>query len=142
MAVYPSIVFNGNCREAVEFYARVFGTEAPEIMTYGDAPAEEGAVIPDDLKDLIIHTALNIEGTAVMFGDIMPGTPFTKGNNISLAIISDNMDRMNSIFGQLREGGTVGMEMQETFFSKYYGIVTDKFGTEWQLVFDDEGMAG
>lgn len=27
----------------------------------------------------------------------------------------------------------VGMELQETFWSKYYGSVTDKFGVIWQL---------
>ena len=32
--------FDGNCREAVEFYAKVFRTEVSNIMTYGDAPAD------------------------------------------------------------------------------------------------------
>jgi PhnB protein len=31
------------------------------------------------------------------------------------------------------------MELQETFFSKYYGTVKDRYGIEWQLVYDDEG---
>ena len=34
MAINIYINFNGNCREAVEFYAQVFGTKAPKIMTY------------------------------------------------------------------------------------------------------------
>lgn len=142
MAVCPYIVFNGNCREAVEFYAKVFDTKAPEIMTYGEAPAEEGFAIPEDLKESVIHASLIIEGTMVMFGDMMPGMPFNQGNNISLALVIKNMDRIDFIFGNLREGGNVGMEMQETFFSKYYGTVTDKFGIEWQLVYDDDSMAG
>jgi PhnB protein len=38
MSVDVYINFNGNCREAVEFYAKVFGTEKPQIMTFGEAP--------------------------------------------------------------------------------------------------------
>jgi uncharacterized glyoxalase superfamily protein PhnB len=37
MGVSPYINFSGNCREAVNFYARVFGTAAPRIMTFGEA---------------------------------------------------------------------------------------------------------
>ena len=32
------INFKGNCREAVEFYATVFGAQKPQIMTFGQAP--------------------------------------------------------------------------------------------------------
>ena len=32
MSVETYINFNGNCREAVEYYAEVFGTEKPQLM--------------------------------------------------------------------------------------------------------------
>ncbi len=35
MAVGIYLIFNGNCREAVEFYSEVFGTASDEIMTFG-----------------------------------------------------------------------------------------------------------
>jgi PhnB protein len=38
MSVDVYLNFNGNCREAAEFYAEVFGTEKPQIMTFGEAP--------------------------------------------------------------------------------------------------------
>lgn len=38
MAVNAYLNFNGNCREAVEFYAEVFETEKPQIMSFGDSP--------------------------------------------------------------------------------------------------------
>ncbi|MBP2636995.1 MAG: hypothetical protein H6Q72_2902 [Firmicutes bacterium] len=40
MSVDVFLNFNGNCREAVEFYAQVFGTEKPQFMTFGDAPPD------------------------------------------------------------------------------------------------------
>ncbi|ALS25866.1 glyoxalase/bleomycin resistance protein/dihydroxybiphenyl dioxygenase [Paenibacillus sp. 32O-W] len=37
------------------------------------------------------------------------------------------------IFEALREGGQVGMPLQETFWSPAYGIVTDKFGVTFHI---------
>jgi PhnB protein len=141
MAVDVYLVFNGNCREAVEFYAKVFKTEAPHIMTFGESPQNPEYPLPEEAKDLVMHTRLNIDGSNVMFSDTFPGQPFVEGNNITLALISKNMDDLKSWYEQLKDGGTVGMELQETFWSKLYGQVTDKFGIHWQLNYDNGEMA-
>ena len=138
MAVDVFINFNGNCREAVEFYAEVFGTEKPQIMSFGDTPPDPEFPITDEAKNLVAYTSLKINGSDVMFSDTFPGMPFTIGNNISLTIGSKNMDEIKSLFNKLKEGGTVGMDLQETFWSKCYGSVTDKFGIGWQFNYINE----
>lgn len=138
MAVQAYITFDGNCREAVEFYAQVFGTEKPKIMTYGEMPACPEFNLPEEAKNLVMHTRLSISGSNVMFSDTCPGMPFVAGTNISLTIISTNMDEIKSVFNKLKEDGTVGMDLQETFWSKCYGLVTDKFGIPWQFNYDSE----
>lgn len=140
MSVDVYINFNGNCREAVEFYAQVFGTETPQIMTFGETPPNPEFPLPEEAKNLVMHTRLNIEGSNVMFSDVFPGMPFVEGNNISLAVVNKNMDEIKSIFNKLKEGGTVVMDLQETFWSKLYGQVTDKFGIIWQLNYDTGEM--
>ncbi len=140
MAVNAYINFDGNCSEAVEFYRYVFGTEAPEIMTYGDSPPDPEFQVADEHKHLVLHTALDIIGTTVMFSDLFPGEKFIQGNNISLAIMLKNIDDINSLFDKLKEGGSVEMELQETFFSKCYGSLRDKFGIIWQVMYDDGEM--
>ena len=141
MSVDVYLVFNGNCREAVEFYANVFKTEAPQIMTFGESPQNPEYQFPEEAKDLVMHTRLNIDGSNVMFSDTFPGQPFVEGNNVTLALISKNMDDLKSWYEQLKDGGTVGLELQETFWSKLYGQVTDKFGIHWQLNYDNGEMA-
>lgn len=141
MAVDVYINFNGNCREAVEFYAEVFGTEKPQIMTFGETPPDPNFTLPEEAKNLVMHTRLNISGSNVMFSDTFPGMPFVVGNNISLVVNSKDMDEIKSLFHKLKEGGKVGMELQETFWSKLYGSVTDKFGIEWQFNHNSEEMA-
>ncbi|WP_391559672.1 VOC family protein [Robertmurraya sp.] len=140
MAVDVYINFNGNCREAVEFYAQVYGTDQPQFMTFGDAPPNPEFTLPEEAKNLIMHTRLNIIGSNVMFSDVFPGMPFVAGNNISLAVVSKNMEEIRSSFSKLKEGGTVRMELQETFWSKCYGSLTDKFGIEWQFNYDSGEM--
>ncbi|MBB3110402.1 PhnB protein [Paenibacillus phyllosphaerae] len=133
MAVDAYLNFKGNCREAVEFYAEAFGTEQPKFMTFGEIPASPEHPVPDEAKNWIMHTRLKISGSNVMFSDVFPGMPFTEGNNISLALVTDSKEELVSAYEKLKEGGTVIMELQETFWAPYYGSVRDKFGIEWQF---------
>ncbi len=133
MSVEAFVNFNGNCREAVEFYHKVFNTQAPKFMTFGDAPETPGFSLPESAKNLICYTDLNIGGTLVMFSDIFPGTPFVEGNNISLTIGSKDEEEIKRFFNVMKDGGKVLMELQQTFWSKCYGCVTDKFGIPWQF---------
>jgi PhnB protein len=141
MSVDVYVNFNGNTREAVEFYAQVFGTEKPNIMTFGEAPPSPEFPLPEEAKNLIMHTRLNIDGSNVMFSDVFPGMPFVVGNNISLSIVNNNEEAIKSWFNKLKEGGTVTMDLQETFWSKCYGQLTDKFGIAWQFNYDNGEMA-
>ncbi|PIC87294.1 hypothetical protein CSV72_04800 [Sporosarcina sp. P20a] len=141
MAVDIYLTFNGNCREAVEFYTEVFETEKPNIMTFGDQSPNPEYPLPEEAKNLIMHTRLAIEGSTVMFSDTFPGSPFTLGNNISLAYQCAEAKKLQKIYGKLKEGGTVGMELQETFWANLYGSVTDKFGVIWQLSVNKEDAA-
>lgn len=140
MAVYAYIYFDGNCRDAVEFYRQVFGAATPEIMHYGDVPPDIEFPVQEEHKHLVMHTALDIFGSTVMFSDSLPGESFVTGNNISLIIIMENIDEIKPLFDRLKDGGSVVMDLQETFWSKYYGIVKDKFGVEWQLMLESEEM--
>lgn len=140
MAIDVYLTFNGNCREAAEFYAEVFKTEKPEIMTFGESPQNPDYVLPEEAKDLVLHTRLNINGSNIMFSDTFPGSPFMEGNNISLAFVSKEEDVVKSAFNALKVGGRVSMELQETFWSKCYGSLRDKFGIEWQFSHETDQM--
>ncbi|MGN7470592.1 VOC family protein [Brevibacillus sp. SAFN-007a] len=137
MPVHAYLTFDGNCREAVQFYAQVFQTEAPQIMTYGDAPQDPNYPLPEEAKQLVMHTRLLICGSPVMFSDSFPGMPYAAGTNFSLAVVTNNLDVLRSSFEKLKDGGTVRMELQETFWSKAYGSIVDKFGIEWQFNYED-----
>ncbi len=133
MAVNIYINFDGNCREAVTYYAEIFGTDVPVMMTFGEGPADPAYPMPEEAKGRVMHTALEIAGTLVMFSDTFPGMPLVQGNNINLTVTTDDKGSITVWYDQLKEGGSVEMELAETFFSKWYGSLTDKYGIHWQF---------
>lgn len=137
MSVDAYLNFNGNCREAVLFYAKVFNQEAPQFMTFGDAHQDTTEAQAATTKDLIMHARLQISGSNVMFSDVFPGMTFIEGNNITLALVSKDRQEIESAYGHLKENGTITMELQETFWSKCFGMLTDQFGIHWQLSLEE-----
>jgi PhnB protein len=105
-------------------------------MTFGDVPSNPEMPDSEDTKNLVMHTFLDIKGSKIMFSDVPQGMPFALGNNISLIINSKSTDEIKEIFSKLKVGGTVQMELQETFWSKCYGYLTDKFGIGWQISYE------
>jgi PhnB protein len=140
MAMDFFVFFNGNCREAVEFYAQVFETPAPQFMMYGQAPPSPDDPVPEEVQNLILYTSLPINGSNIMFADNTPGLPFVKGNNVTLVYGSKNVEDIQTFFARLKAGGTVHMELQTTFFSPCYGMLTDKYGLMWHFSLDSGEM--
>lgn len=137
MSLNVYIRFNGNCRQAVEYYAEVFGCQAPNIMTFGQFHSGADFPMSEEGKNQVMHTFLCISGQDVMFSDCPPGMPVTQGNNFSLAYNSKDGDEITRIFNLLKEDGQVIMELQATFWSDMYGSITDKFGINWQFTRDN-----
>lgn len=79
MAINVYLNFNGNTRKAVEYYAEVFGTEPPHIMTFGEALPDPSHPVPEEAKHLVMHTNLMIVGSPVMFSDVFPACRSRKG---------------------------------------------------------------
>lgn len=131
MAINPYLFFHGNCREAVLYYAEVFSTQEPRFMTYGESPVSQE--LPDEDRNLIMHTNLTIAGSLVMFSDVMPGMPYEQGNAFSLVVMTRDESLIREAFAKLAEDGTVTLPLETSFFSPLYGMLVDKFGISWQF---------
>ena len=138
MSMNVYLNFDGNCREAVMFYSDVFNVEMPEMMAFGDMPADPNYPMPEEAKDRIMHARMDVFGGAIMFSDTFPGMPFVEGNNVILIVSLPDMDAVKAFFNLLKEDGKVEMELQETFWSKCYGSLVDKFGICWQFNYEEE----
>ncbi|PWD98852.1 VOC family protein [Marinilabilia rubra] len=134
------LTFNGNCREAFEFYKSVLGGEFPYVGTFGEMPPQEGMQpVPEDKKGQIMHMSLPVsQETQLMGSDTIEGfgPPVTSGNNFSINISTDSAKEADRIFKGLSEGGKVIMPMDKTFWGAYFGMLTDQFGINWMINVD------
>jgi PhnB protein len=127
--------FDGNCHEAVNFYAKVFKSSVNNLMTYGDTPSDPNMPVSASDKNRIMYAGVPIGGMIVMFSDFPSGSEYICGNNISPTISTDDKDEVTRIFNELKEGGEIYMDLQKTFFSEWYGMIRDKFGIVWQILY-------
>ncbi len=130
--------FDGNCKEAMEFYARVFRSEVQDAMTYGDTPPSEGFEVSEADKNRVMYANVPIFGCNVMFSDTPSGSPYVQGNNVCPTLGSPDKEEITRLFAALKEGGEVYMDLAPTFFSKLFAMVQDKYGIIWQLSYTGE----
>lgn len=136
--IHPYLSFCGNCREAINFYHQAFETDPPRLMTFGDSPAAEDLPLTDADKNRVMHGEIVIAGSRIMVSDAAKDANITPGNNISFALTASDEEKLRNWFSALSQGGKVEMEPVETPWSRFYGIVTDKFGIRWQFSHVDE----
>ncbi len=129
MAFHPYLYFGGNCREAFTRYQEIFGGRL-EIMDGTQAPPDAG--IPSGKLDLVMHAAL-INGDEVLMASDSYDDDFQPPSGIFVHHSSTEVDRARAIFEALADGGTVHMPAEETFWSPFFGVVTDRFGIPWQV---------
>ena len=133
MKIELFIYFDGNCREALEFYARVFRSEIGNLMTYGDAPRDPNHTVSENDKNRVIYAGIPVGGMVIMFADIPYGNEFNKGDNICPTIGTDDKDEITRLYNELKIGGKVHMHLCQTFFSELFCMVEDKYGITWQI---------
>lgn len=130
MQITPYINFQGNCREAMEFYRDLLGGEIAAIFTYGESPM--AGEMPEKSHDSIMHSHLIADGAEIMAAD-GPPTEGSGANNVSIALSIDDVDEAERIFKGLSDGGTIGMEFQQTFWVERFGMCVDRYGVGWLI---------
>jgi len=129
--------FPGNTEEAFNFYKSVFGGEFAAVQRFKDTPEADKMKGADG--DKIMHIALPIgKGNLLMGTDVLEsqGQKFVAGNNFYISINADTQEEADKIFNGLSAGGKVVLPMQNMFWGTYFGMVNDKFGTQWMMTFD------
>ncbi|CAM3393843.1 VOC family protein [Aeromicrobium ponti] len=125
----PYLMFEGNAKDALEFYREVFQWEVTELQTYGEADFPT----PPNADDFIIHAKLEKDNLLIMVSDAFPGQGVTVGNHISLVLEFESEEEIQSIYNAITNKGTVLMELQDTFWGAKYAKVKDPFGVIWDL---------
>ncbi len=122
----PYIFFQGNCREAMEFYKNIFGGELT-IQTYEEVPGDT----PAEMKGKIMHAALMGGEVDLMASDTPQAS--AKAAKVSLSLNGYEADKLTNIFNRLSENVEVQYPLKKEFWGDTFGSVTDQYGVEWMV---------
>jgi len=125
----PYINFDGNAKEAIEFYDHIFGGKLT-MSTY-----KEGGMPHDPSEESkIMHGMLVADnGITLMAADTPKGWAYNPGNNISISLSGDDEAELKGYWDKLATGGTVDQPLAAAPWGDTFGMLTDKFGIRWMV---------
>jgi len=122
----PYISFNGNAREAMEFYRRVFGGTLT-LNTFGEYGSPDS---PEAEK--IMHSMLETDsGFTLMCADTPPGMEYLPGNNMAVSLSGDDAEELRGYWAKLSDGGSVSVPLEKQMWGDEFGMCVDQFGSPW-----------
>jgi len=131
MKFEPAFKFNGDCAEAMFFYAGLFGGSEERAVTYGQSP--EALDLPYGYEGKILHASLRVGDLRIMASDALPGR-YVPGTVTTIVISTSSFEEGRRIFDSLADRGQVLFPFQKMFWSEGYGQVTDRFGVPWMVM--------
>jgi PhnB protein len=124
----PYLTFNGNARQAMEFYASVFGGNLA-LNTFG----EYGATDSSD-ADRIMHARLETDaGYTIMAGDITSEMQYVPMAGSSVSLSGDDAEALRGYWDKLSTVGTVTMPLEKQVWGDEFGMCLDRFGVPWMV---------
>jgi PhnB protein len=140
--ICPYLTFAGNCEEAFLFYKSVFGGTFQYLGRFNEMPPMEGQPPMSEADGkMIMHVSLPISKETILMGSDSSeafGHATVMGNNFSISINAASTAAADRLFNGLSKGGNVTMPLEKTFWGAYFGMLTDKFGIQWMVNFDEQ----
>ena len=131
----PYLLFDGNCRQAVEFYQSCFGGELT-ATTVKDSPLKD--LMPAAQQGKILNARLRSGNLEVFASDwLRPDRTPIRGNTVCLYLSGAALLELKTLFAKLSQGGEVTDPLTEQFFGTY-GALNDKFGVRWMFQTDEK----
>ena len=117
MKIVTSLSFQGQCREAFEFYAEVLGGKITAAMPYADAPPDM-PIDGEKHKTWLMHCWLEVGDQALMGADMdiewAPNVDKPK-NGFDVTLHTSDMAEARRWFDRLAEGGKGGDAVRRDF---------------------------
>lgn len=128
--ITPYLHLPGTARQALEFYAAVFGATT-ELHTYAEFRRSDGPA------EAIAHGHLVGGPVQLYAADAAAGEPGFRAEGLMLALLgSADPATLTRWFGALAEGGTVLDPLQERAWGASDGQVRDRYGLHWLVGFE------
>ncbi|MFF9815370.1 VOC family protein [Streptomyces sp. NPDC014006] len=124
----PYLSFDGDARQALEFYKDVFGGTLT-VNTFGEFGHPDAAQ-----ADKIMHGMLETPaGFTLMGADTPPEMQRTAGNNYSVSISGDDESELRGYWEKLSADASVSVPLEKQMWGDVFGMCTDRFGVPWMV---------
>lgn len=120
------LTFNGNCREAMEFYQQCLGGEL-RVQTLEDTPL--GERFPKRFKGYVVTASLTGDNMRLLATDMLD-RGLVRGNSMSVLLDVADWEIMEEYYNRLKEG-SLEAHMDRTHWGDFFGGLVDKYGTQW-----------
>lgn len=135
MTAVTYLQFDGNAKEAIEFYKKALDADKVEFLTFGQMPNSE---LSQAEKEMIMDSYIEFSGNVLMLSDVLPSMQKTigkivKGSNMLISVIGADDETNKKYFNNLLEGGHLIMPISNVPWSKSFGMLIDKFGVTWKF---------
>src|SRR5689334_3578973 len=132
-ALTPYLLFDGHCKQAMEFYNSCFGGELT-ITKVKDSAAKDFMTAFQQEK--VVNARLRSGTLEISASDwLRPDETPVRGNTVCLYLSGGTLQQLKTFFGKLSEGAEVTDPLKEQFFGTY-GALNDKFGVRWMFQAD------
>ena len=122
--------FNGNCKEAMNFYKDCLGGQLT-LQTIGDSPMAQ--YMTNEPKHKILHSVLVNGNATIMASDMVHGDKAINENGYSICLVCESETEINNVFDKLSEGGKVIEKITTTPWGALFAMLTDKYGKNWMF---------
>jgi PhnB protein len=123
----PYLSFKDDAREAMEFYASVFGGKL-DVSTFKEYHASQD---PSE-DDKVMHAMLVADnGFVIMGADTPSSMEYDPGARISMSLSGEDEAELRGYWDKLREGGAEVMPLEKAPWGDTFGMLRDKYGIDW-----------
>jgi PhnB protein len=131
----PYLLFNGTCREAMEFYQSCFGGELT-LTKVKDSPAKDQT--PPVQQEKVLNARLKKGSLEISASDwlALDQEPI-RGNMVCLFLSGGTQAELKALFEKLSAGADVTDPLKPMFFGTY-GALNDQFGVRWMFAGNKE----
>jgi PhnB protein len=124
----PYLNFNGDARQAMEFYQSVFGGNL-NLNTFAEFGAKDS---PD--AERIMHGMLETDaGYTIMAADVTSDMEYAPMAGFSVSLSGDDGDALRGYWEKLSANGTTTMPLQKQAWGDEFGMCVDQFGVPWMV---------
>ena len=127
----PYLNFDGNAREALEFYHDVFGGSLA-VTTFAEMPMPGAEPGPDDANKVMHGMLTGDNDIVLMVADVPPQMTYDPTKN-SISLSGDDEAMLRGFWDKLGVGGDETVPLATAPWGDTFGMLTDKFGVPWMV---------